>query len=1796
MSQTPAQLPNHSPSRRGTPSTQEPIPFFGSQREATSGGTDFFSSIRGTQQQNSSSGVYQTSGSGVYQQQQQQQSWTPSQPTIPHGQFQQQYTYSQSIPREVPPRCATGPAQEQTYAGYGNASYNANAMAANMDPYRSASVVYGGIQYGSQYGYQAPPANSASASWGPANQSEPLVNNADGILDTAATTYASGAGAGGDGGNGVVYDEISGQYYDTNSGQYYDNATGMWYYPDQQASHVVADETQLVSSGTINQSHSGAALPTSNDDVKDGAAFFDSLISSQEQPHEQETQNDATIPKLASTTDNAERQVPDTHASFSDSSNMQADSEQNHSPGAIATAQPDVDALQANADAVETSVVLETDLLHVSTPGVLNSSSPQALSDPAAVADAAVAAVCETISVDNPINATIANSGNVDPKSNGTTEPAPEWTSAATESTHVLKNESATVTALHASVNNGPTDTSQPSADTGNGNVSAFYSQSYSTVNGPVSAKDPQTSAMHTNTFTATAPLSVEATTVLEGNSLQVYGDDFGSAMYPETDLNHQQEIDQQPSYDGITGQMPIEPTQQLPHEPSGEYWGTHTEQPSLDTGVNGSSIPSGSIEAVNEANHHILQNSTHSDNMPPPTTLPVSDGESYQLSDNTMYKDAGDNASYGYTNSVNLPNDTNHAGYTGSGAIINTFQYSHQGDDEVGDIQRQQQYAQRDVEYSSSSFIHPSSQFGGDHSSTASVPVDPYTHSSAMHHPATFVPPVSSKPQSTYQDIGNSVYETIPHAAVSHSASGYDSQANSNRPSTELPYYDRDTSAASQDNSSHDGIIDPLGRLNACYPVAAFGFGGKFASMFPKHVQRLNIYDSGKASRVAPGMLCVQKLSGLISDVSGVCDPQLFGAAPLLTGETTRPALLRRRDAAVSGGKAWLDTALATNLLSPEEKALFEVLLAILESFDDTDPLKLDLGRTLKPLRSLFCDVGNLPVEDGSSSSQLLPEISNGSLEQIRSLETLLLDGKREEAISTACCQGMWAHALIIASCTGKKQWQSVVTAYTNDALKDRFSSLTTQYQLFSGLGANVFADLQGSSGGNQINEKDQFITAADIGFSAAHSLGQKDMQALPEILDRGKTPVQMNHASHNAATKDWAKTLSLILANRTSGDQGAILKLGDCLKDSGRTLAAHICYALTLQSKDIFLPDIPQSAYPRAILLGVDELDHGRSMRSNTFGLTQTPFSRFYRYTPAFIATELYELAFALKAASASDSQAGASTPASGPQIPAISSANNPNGASGVQGPKSALMFCLPHFQAYKLQHAWWLVECGQAALASRYCDAILGILATLPQGVAVPYIHSSLVQGLRDLRERLSGIGMTSIKAAEMAGDTTALSGANSKSWLARAMPRPSFASLMTAFDSSIDKFITGADGSRISLEPSGTIGKYEVGPDRHSFDHQSHGSSQQQPHSPPRPLGATSWGRRTPSPHLATASAAGSTFEQTRSTDAYIPSYGSPRQSMDGRPSNDEMSIHGMGGAEPPHMYTPSNSTSYADNMVASGANQQFAQHMTQPQWGDPANFGNNINGHGQFIDPAAVFGATDLHSVANPISGMASSMPPVASGQVAQAATLEYKDEGEDEDIFGFSKRSTAQTPVPGSVRQSMDMSRKSLSSSTRNPTDTKDDKANTEKKDGESDDKAGSGVIGMLKNLWGGRKNQANLGEESNFVYDPELKRWVDKNAPDSQKDTGPPPPPPPSMMRFQPQSASVPPPPMSAGMGSRPGSVLPPHPSTDPSRTGTPVSTLGSRTPSIPPPPVSAGGNQGAKRRGARAKYVNVM
>ncbi|KAJ1944657.1 hypothetical protein GGF37_002091, partial [Kickxella alabastrina] len=341
---------------------------------------------------------------------------------------------------------------------------------------------------------------------------------------------------------------------------------------------------------------------------------------------------------------------------------------------------------------------------------------------------------------------------------------------------------------------------------------------------------------------------------------------------------------------------------------------------------------------------------------------------------------------------------------------------------------QQQQDYYQQQQEYPANSYSHYAPVVGAGHHEPATALPGVY-NTAPVAVPGMTSAPMSDIAQSSYRAASSMSGAMIPPPAT---AAAFDLPSQSERTSTDMAYYERDSSSMShgqQQQLQQDvGIHDPLGRLSACRPIISFGFGGKLVTMLPRNVQRFNIYDSGKASKIAPGMLQIQQLSAQISpDLCGQGTLSLANV-PLLAGETTRAALLRRRDAAVACANAWLESSrlLPSNTLTQEEEALYRVIIAILGTFDQADvPQQPVILGVLDALRPLFGKSGCGATKNSDFAEPSLP-ISHGSKQQLENLESLLLAGNRKEAVDTACSQGLWAHALIIASCTGKDLWQS--------------------------------------------------------------------------------------------------------------------------------------------------------------------------------------------------------------------------------------------------------------------------------------------------------------------------------------------------------------------------------------------------------------------------------------------------------------------------------------------------------------------------------------------------------------------------------------------------------------------------------------------------------------------------------------------------------------------------------------------------------------------------------------------------
>ncbi|KAJ2493011.1 hypothetical protein IWW37_001015 [Coemansia sp. RSA 2050] len=1869
--------------------------------------------------------TYQRAPSGMANYQPQQ--WPPAQQGIPSAPYQQ-ITYGQASQREIPPRCATGPAVENPFQRYEYAYNAVPAAAPGLDPFRSASVVHSRMQHGTSFGFKTsqfdnkadlapvdgatffdqlaataepslvPSAHMASdvssmvdptpGYYGAQYVERPVSNSAGGVVgfhDTrtavagaiysAEATVAAADNLEFDGSaqNGVIYDQNVGQYYDTNSGQYYDNSTGAWYYPQAASTDIAEARTH----GTaivpdIADYHPSGLEPVN---ASDGAAFFDNLGATQAtdgysavlpssiQPDNSLKPDTATTtePLLAASTEQAARDFTTSHydSSAITSALQPLPLDQHAFLGSVEQRELDIgdDATRLSAPSLPpTTGAITTEIAP---------SQEYWFGSEAEPSQHMVAA--NTSSDAGPaVNHKVGD------------QPSPVETPVGPETVYQMGSDyehSTTLTPL------GPLDPS--SASTGGvvsteAPIEAMLVEAIGNLS-PVPLEDTTASVTSLGTATTTVPIA-EATlatfTAGHGSYTQsedVRGSGSGSQLYhiaqplPEQSLSsHSLDPALPPAHateghalaqgfgypesgaasEAIGRSVAAVSRPSLPTPSLSTNWSLQAEHDSassvVDTAVDThmSDVVTASATEDSQTNDAIANYSGSSSffysqqydsyQMSAVATTSVAAAEVGYESLDTQFTQSGHSA-VGTEYATEYPAYENRAVYgetfASDGAPTTEAQFqafstnAAHGDYDpyVGAFapSTEGHMGGNKLEVNSyhpkqGAYIdpHAPSEHYGRSASIAYGGVSTNGYQMDAHYDTT-AEAAYDEPMEATRDLSQHTYRaasSLSGLALPPPPTLFDIQSHSERTSTDISFYGHDAPMAVADANvaaAHAGeyeqqqqqlgasVHDPLGRLSACRPVVSFGFGGRLVTMFPRQVQRFNIYDSGKALKVAAGTLQVSQLAGLIPA------DHFVHSTPLLTGENSRAALLKRRDLAVACAKTWAASTLQSDLFSQEERVLCDVLVAILGTFGSADVPQPEFSAALEALQPL---IGNgTRTANSESQPDATQPISHGSRDQLDGLEALLLRGKRTDAIEMACSQGLWTHALIIASCTGKQHWQSVVSAYTSSILQSGNPTLGIQYRMFSGLGAEALDEPRARYASEPLANSDgEFVTAADIGGTKARVNGHDE---------------HLGGNSNDRATADWVRVLSLILANRTPGDQAAILRLGDRLRDSGQVLAAHICYVLTLQSKDVFVPESPD-AQPRAILLGTSEVVRSRTSNS-AFEMPLSHYSRFYRKPSSIFLTELYEVAFALKTAAATDAQlVTASTGASaGP-----STATAGSGANNASGIRPTVLMCLPHLQAFKLYHAWWLVDCGQVALASRYCDSVLGILATLPQGVPVPFIHMSLVQGLRNLRDRLSGSGMTSIKAAEIVGDDAAVSSAGSKSWLARAMPRPSFTSFMSAFDSSIDKFITGADGNRISLESSLVPGKYEVGPDRTPQQQQQQQQDREPERAagPSRPLGAVSWEGRTPSPRIL------ATHVTNGYSEAYVPAFGSPRQSLDGRPSGmgtRDGSVSGRGSV-PPRMFTPSSNPLSVDQ-IARDSFQLAAQPTSQPQWGDPRS-GPYSTHQSEHADPRASFGDNSRVSTSSMGYGGGEA---VGSNAALPAQSGPAIVDDDEEDMFGFSRKQPSTKPGQGSARPSADAVRGTAAPS--RPSADASDKKAPGRGDAQADAKGSNGVLGILKSFWGGRKNQANLGEESHFVYDPVQKRWVDKNASAEQQDVGPPPPPP-SAMRFQPQSSSVPPPASMgadsyglSGMaygsaatagssplgvnghapplfqspaGGRPHSEMPPAAaSADLSRVGSPALSLGTMGAGSSTPPVSSGG-RGGKRRAARTKYVDLL
>ncbi|RDA91621.1 hypothetical protein CP533_4640 [Ophiocordyceps camponoti-saundersi (nom. inval.)] len=196
------------------------------------------------------------------------------------------------------------------------------------------------------------------------------------------------------------------------------------------------------------------------------------------------------------------------------------------------------------------------------------------------------------------------------------------------------------------------------------------------------------------------------------------------------------------------------------------------------------------------------------------------------------------------------------------------------------------------------------------------------------------------------------------------------------------------------------------------------------------------------------------------------------------------------------------------------------------------------------------------------------------------------------------------------------------------------------------------------------------------------------------------------------------WRETLTLILNNRSPDDARALNALGKLLSSYGRAEAAQTCFIFS-RSLSVFGGLDDQTA--DFVLLGSDHRQQS---------------DQFAKETEALQLSEVYEYGLSL---------------AGGPALGA------------------------PHLAAYKLQHAVTLAEYGYQEKALQYCDAIDA--AMMSQTRRSPYHHAILEAAVHDFTTRLR----------QAPKDATS-------SWISK----PSMNKVSEGMWKSFNKFVAGDDG--------------------------------------------------------------------------------------------------------------------------------------------------------------------------------------------------------------------------------------------------------------------------------------------------------------------------------------------------------------------------------------------------------------
>ncbi|KAK6219889.1 COPII coat assembly protein SEC16 [Colletotrichum tabaci] len=1005
----------------------------------------------------------------------------------------------------------------------------------------------------------------------------------------------------------------------------------------------------------------------------------------------------------------------------------------------------------------------------------------------------------------------------------------------------------------------------------------------------------------------------------------------------------------------------------------------------------------------------------------------------------------------------------------------------------------------------------------------------------------------------------------------------------------------------------------DPLQRWKGA-PIISWGVGGTIITSFPKNVPRYSMGSTAPMIIRSPGEVHVKH----VKDIQPL-EERLAKFPGPLRGKSKKKETVAWLTAGIETLEKELPDVSFQAQLSHEHKRTIErvLLWKILRVFVEHDGVLEGNAAVDKAVRDVLAPglgtdeaegatttttgygagVSGVDALQESSSTQMKADAVDSSV--MNQIRKHLLVGDREKAVWVAADKRLWGHAMLISNTVSQDLYKQVAQEFVRKEVN------------YPGHNNESVAALYKVLSGNHDDCVDELVPAhARAGFQL------------------------VNTTSSTGPTKDategldkWRETLGLVLSNRSHEDVRALNALGSLLSSYGRAEAAHICFLFARKTTVFGGLDDAASNF---VLVGADHKTQGE---------------QFAKETEALLLSEVYEYGLSL---------AGGSTLSAG----------------------------VPHLAAYKLQHAMTLAEYGLRDKALQYCEALATSINA--QTKRSPYHHPILETAVENLRTRLkqapkeessSWITKPSMNKVSdtvwsrfnkfVAGDENdgSASGASAEGGvesgpfarLAGGTPTisrsPSVSNFEPIYGAGAPSFPVGSPPAAVPLPVTRAASRYAPAASQTPAL-----SSSYEPGS-----------GYTPGP----ASVGRSSNEYSRS--AY-----EPRTSMDSQPGHTNGGYIPQTPAAPSQSYTPLGYGNGQDT-TASAQIQPGASTMSPTLQSPTKSTYQGYEPYGASHTPAVVADEyrpqepTENNQQPNPASS--GYQPPsygyeppsltpndeteTHAGESGGAGGYEpptYQPYGYEPPSYnpepGNDDEATEHKPKPKSFMDDDDdddiPALKALKSQDKSKSDK--DKENEEmfKKAAEEDAKRAAAAQQQQKKGWGftswfgGKKEaspdpqqgnkpvKANLGESSSFVYDPDLKRWVNKkggaDATPAKTATPPPPkgaprsnagtPPPPRTMTPPMGRASAPPggPPGPAlGKASSQESLSVPPGASRPSSLIRSVSSTSTGGPLAGPPSrpatsmsnassiddlISAAGPRkpGAKKAKKGGRYVDVM